>query len=47
MAKDKVGPEEEGADLTGLIEVEKDGEVIHVNPLMLKEHQNLGWKVVA
>ena len=34
-------------DVTGLVAVVKDGETIHVNPLVLKEHQNLGWKVVA
>lgn len=49
MAKDKPEeiPEEETADLTGLITVEKDGEIIHVNPVALDQHKSLGWKEVA
>lgn len=31
-------------DLTGLVEVEKDGEKIHVNPVALEQHKQLGWK---
>jgi hypothetical protein len=30
-------------DLTGLIKVSKNGEVLHVHPSALQQHKQLGW----
>lgn len=30
-------------DLSGLVKVAKDGDVLHVNPCALVQHKHLGW----
>ena len=35
------------SDKVDLVKVEKDGVVLEVNPVALKEHQDLGWTLAA
>lgn len=34
------------AKTTGLIKIQKDGEILKINPKMLPQHEALGWSVV-
>ncbi|WLG49114.1 hypothetical protein [Pseudomonas sp. FP1742] len=45
-AAKKPEPEEDEVDNSHLIEVEKDGETLHVHPTALADHKRNGWKEV-